>query len=292
MLGLDSVGIEGLFQELGGTSVLLVQVWVRLRRELGSTLDLPELFALPSIADIARRLDEDSPSLSPVSVSDPDSDSERNLDDSLDEKAVAIVGMALRVPGANDPDTFWENLANGVESISRFEKDELAYPEEYDQPNFVPAKGVIDDVELFDASFFGILPKDAKIMDPQQRIFLELAWEAMERAGYAPSTHRERIGVYAGAYFDTYLLGHLCSDREFLAELIPQIQVGSLQTELGNDKDYLATRAAFKLNLRGPAMTLQTACSTSMVAIVEACRAIRDGLCDMALAGGVTVRSS
>ena len=284
ILGLEEVGIEDPFTELGGSSVQLVRLHAALRRDLDASIELTELFELPTIAAQARRLDRGATKPAnevtepvPVDHSHPDDD------------AVAIIGLSLRVPGANDPETFWDNLANGVESLSRFDRDEIENPENFDRPDFVPVKGIIDDPDKFDAAFFGILPKDAKIMDPQQRIFLELAWEAMERSGYQPDNLRHRIGVYAGAYFDSYLLANLCTDREFLADLIPSIQVGSLQTELGNDKDYLATRVAFKLNLRGPAMTLQTACSTSMVAIVEACRAIRSGLCDMALAGGVTL---
>lgn len=283
-LGLEEVGIEDSFTELGGGSVQLVRVHTRLQEEFQVSIELPELFTLPTIADIEKRINGGRENKSDISVRD-----RPVREDSRADRDIAIVGMALKVPGASDPDQFWENLRTGKESISRFERHELAFPEEFDRPDFVPVKGIIEDIDKFDAAFFGILPKDAKIMDPQQRIFLELAWEAMERAGYQPDNHSERIGVYAGAYFDSYLLANLCTDQEFLSDLIPQIQVGSLQTELGNDKDYLATRVAFKLNLRGPAMTLQTACSTSAVAIAEACRSIRDGVCDMALAGGVTV---
>jgi len=282
ILGVEEIGLDDPFSALGGSSIQLVRLHVLLKREFGSTLGLVELFELPTIAVQAIRLDAGQASAASDKMAE-------TFSDNADDDAVAIIGMALRVPGANDPIQFWKNIVGGVESISRFTQDEIEYPEEFDKPGYVPVKGLIDDIDKFDASFFGVLPKDAKIMDPQQRIFLELAWEAMERSGYTPETHTQRIGVYGGAYFDTYLLANLCTDRAFLADLIPQIQVGSLQTELGNDKDYLATRVAFKMNLRGPAMTLQTACSTSMVAIIEACRAIRSGLCDMALAGGVTV---
>lgn len=280
ILELESVGVEDPFVALGGTSLRMVRLHAALRREFDTGIGLAELFELPTIVDIARRLEGGSKEISEATHATP----RGGKDD-----AVAIVGLALRVPGAENPEQFWDNLAQGIESLSRFDRGEIDNPEDFEKPGFVPVKGIIDGVDQFDASFFGILPKDAKIMDPQHRIFLELAWEAMERAGYRPDTMRARVGVYAGAYFDSYLLANLCTDPEFLADLIPSIQVGSLQTELGNDKDYLATRVAFKLNLRGPAMTLQTACSTSMVAIVEACRAIRSGLCDMALAGGVTV---
>jgi len=281
ILGLETVGLEDPFSALGGSSIQLVRLHAAMRREFGTELELVELFELPTIAAQATKIESDrrNDEAPVVALEHP-----RPVDE-----AVAVIGVALRVPGANDPDTFWQNLVGGVESISHFRQDEIEYPEEFGKPGYVPAKGLVDGIDLFDANFFGILPKDAKIMDPQQRVFLELAWEAMERSGYTPETHTQRIGVYAGAYFDSYLLTNLCSDPEFLANLIPQIQVGTLQCELGNDKDYLATRVAFKMNLRGPAMTLQTACSTSMVAIIEACRAIRSGLCDMALAGGITL---
>ena len=282
ILGLEEVGLEDPFSALGGSSIQLVRLHASLRREFGIALDLVELFELPTIAAQASRIDSERKA---SMVSNTPTDHPHPSHDD----AVAVIGMALRVPGANDPETFWQNLVDGVESISFFRQDEVEYPEEFAKPGYVGAKGLVDDIDKFDANFFGILPKDAKIMDPQQRVFLELAWEAMERSGYTPETHTQRIGVYAGAYFDTYLLTNLCTDRDFLANLIPQIQVGSLQCELGNDKDYLATRVAFKMNLRGPAMTLQTACSTSMVAIIEACRAIRSGICDMALAGGITL---
>ena len=126
-------------------------------------------------------------------------------------------------------------------------------------------------------------------MDPQQRIFLEICWEAVEHAGYDPHRYPGAVGVFAGCYIDTYLIANLCSDPAFLARLVDSIQVGSLQTELGNDKDYIATRVAYKLGLRGPAMTLQSACSTSLVAISTACQSLQSYQCDMALAGGVTI---
>ena len=206
---------------------------------------------------------------------------------------IAIIGMQGRFPGAPTVDQFWANLTGGVESISRLTTEQLiqsGVPESsLTSPRYVRAKGVLDQVDQFDASFFGILPKDAAVMDPQQRLFLECAWEALERAGYNPATYDGPIGVYAGAYLDTYLLANLCSRPSALAELVQSIQVGTLQTELGNDKDYLATRVSFKLNLRGPSMTVQSACSTSLVAIAQACQSLVTYQCDMALAGGVTV---
>lgn len=207
---------------------------------------------------------------------------------------VAIVGMAGRFPGARDVGAFWDNIKGGVESITHFPVEELEISApgtemEAGHAHFVCAKGILDDVDLFDARFFGYLPREAEVMDPQQRIFLELCWETIEHAGYDAQRYPGAIGVYGGCYMDTYLMWNLCSNPGFLARLVDSIQVGSLQTELGNDKDYLATRVAYKLGLRGPAMTLQTACSTSLVAIATACQSVASYQCDMALAGGITI---
>lgn len=212
----------------------------------------------------------------------------------MSQDGIAIVGMSGRFPGAPDVDAFWKNIKDGVESVTQFDPSELDIPlapDASDDPNarFICAKGILDDIDLFDARFFGYLPREAELMDPQHRMFLEICWEAMERAGHDPQRYPGAVGVYAGCYMDTYLMWNLCSDPKFLARFIESIQVGSLQTELGNDKDYLATRVAFKLGLRGPAMTLQTACSTSLVAIATACQSLASYQCDMALAGGVTI---
>lgn len=207
---------------------------------------------------------------------------------------IAIVGMSGRFPGAHDVDAFWKNIKDGIESITHFDPADLDIPVEPPHAGdassgFVCAKGMLDDIDMFDARFFGYLPREAEQMDPQHRIFLELCWEAIEHAGHDPHRYPGAIGVYGGCYMDTYLMWNLCSDPKFLARFIDSIQVGSLQTELGNDKDYLATRVAFKLGLRGPAMTLQTACSTSLVSIATACQSLAAYQCDMALAGGVTI---
>ena len=209
------------------------------------------------------------------------------------QEGIAIVGMAGRFPGAPDVATFWENIKNGFESITHFSPDELELnvPDATgkDASHYVCAKGMLDNIDMFDARFFGYLPKEAEVMDPQHRIFLEICWEAMEHAGHDPARYPGAVGVYGGCYMDTYVLHNLCSDEAFREKLIESIQVGTLQTELGNDKDYMATRVAYKLGLTGPAMTLQTACSTSLVAIATACQSLDAYQCDMALAGGVTI---
>jgi acyl transferase domain-containing protein len=210
-----------------------------------------------------------------------------------DVDGIAIIGMAGRFPMASNVADLWENVKAGQNCITSLSIDELDIKPDFSKVDenaiFVGAKGILDDVEYFDARFWGYTPKEAALMDPQQRIFLECAWEAMEDAGYDSERYEGAIGCFGGVYIDTYLLNNLCSDPEFLANLVESIQVGSLQTELGNDKDYVATRAAFKMNLKGPAVNVQTACSTSLVAISLACQNLLNYQSDMCLAGGVTL---
>ncbi len=209
-------------------------------------------------------------------------------------EGIAIIGMSGRFPGAKNVDQFWQNLVQGVDSVSRFSEQELEYsvatPEGLAQgQKFIPARGVIDGVDLFDADFFGMYPKEAQRTDPQHRLFLECAWEALESAGHAPESYPGLIGVYAGLAMNTYFLHNLCTDRRFAADFSANYQVGEYQTMLGNDKDFMPTRVAFKLGLRGPAMTVQCACSTSLVAVCQACTSLLTYQCDMALAGGASI---
>ena len=201
---------------------------------------------------------------------------------------VAIIGMAGCFPGAADLAAFWRNLSAGVESISFFSDEELlssgVEADRLRDPHYVRASGILTDVGSFDASFFGYSPSEAALIDPQQRVFLECAWQALEDAGYNPEAYAGLIGVYAGASLNTYLYRNLQSNRDLLEA------GGGYHVMVASDKDFLATKASYKLNLRGPSVTVQTACSTSLVAVHLACQSLRNGECDMALAGGVSVR--
>ncbi len=201
--------------------------------------------------------------------------------------AIAIVGLAGRFPGAPDINRFWDNLRNGQECLTFFTDDELQSagvdPAVFNRPNYVRSKGLLDDIEQFDAAFFGFNPREAEIIDPQHRVFLECAWTALEHAGYDPHTFDGAIGVYAGATMNTYLLMNLIANPNVVAA------VGGYQLMLGNDKDFLPTRVSYKLNLKGPSINVQTACSTSLVAVQQACRSLLNYECDMALAGGVSI---
>jgi acyl transferase domain-containing protein len=217
--------------------------------------------------------------------------SEQDIDQTQD--AVAIIGMAGRFPGAPDVATFWENLKAGRESITFFEDHELEAPppvgERAEGARFIRARGMLDGIDQFDPKFWGYTPKEAALIDPQQRFFLECAADALDDGGVDPDRSPYSIGVYAGCYMPSYLLSTVLAQPDALGEFVSAIQVGSLQTELGNDKDYIATRAAYKLNLKGPAINVQTACSTSLVAIAMAWQSIMTYQCDLALAGGVTI---
>ena len=201
---------------------------------------------------------------------------------------IAIIGMAGRFPGARNTAEFWHNLRHGVESITRFSDAELAAagvaPAVLSDPKYVKAWSVLADAEWFDAAFFGFSPREAELMDPQRRLFLECAWEALEDAGYDAELYHGAIGVYGGASMNTYLLHNLQADGDLLRS-----ETG-LQMIISNDKDYLTTQVSYKLNLTGPSVAVQTSCSTSLVAVHLACQSLLGGECDMALAGGVCIR--
>lgn len=204
-------------------------------------------------------------------------------------EGIAVIGMACRFPGAKSIEQFWQNLSNGIESITFFSDEELkaagVAPELLNNANYVKAKPKLADYDLFDAPFFGLSPREAEIMDPQQRLFLETAWEGLESSGYISENYTGRIGVYAGVGTNTYLLRNILSNPQLVDSF------GVFQTILANDKDYLATRVSYKLNLKGPSIDVQSACSTSLVAICLACQSLLTYQSDITLVGGVTIAS-
>ncbi|MBT2291732.1 acyltransferase domain-containing protein [Paenibacillus albidus] len=200
---------------------------------------------------------------------------------------IAVIGMAGRFPQSENLEAFWRNLTEGKECISHYSSRELEEagidPGILSQPNYVRAKGEIGQLDAFDAAFFGINPKDAELMDPQHRMMLECAWEALEHAGYEPGQCGGSVGVFAGKSMSSYL---------FL-NLYPHIQkmlaTGNLQAAIGNDKDSMATTISYRLNLKGPSMAVQSSSSTSLVSVCMAAQSLLTYQCDMALAGGITV---
>ena len=203
-----------------------------------------------------------------------------------DHRGIAIIGMACRFPGANTIDEFWSNLCAGVDSISHFDEAELlkagVAPEDLQHPDYVRASPIINDHDKFDAGFFEYSPREARLMDPQQRILLEEAWHAFEDAGYVPGELTNRVGAFVGS-------GGVVSSYLLAQAALHGGTTGGVE-HLANDKDFLSTKLSYKLGLTGPSVSVQTACSTALVAVHLACQSILDGECEMAIAGASVVR--
>jgi acyl transferase domain-containing protein/acyl-CoA synthetase (AMP-forming)/AMP-acid ligase II/acyl carrier protein/SAM-dependent methyltransferase len=292
VLGLSAVGPDEQFFEVGGNSVALVQVHARLEAQFGQRFSPVELFRFPTVRTLARFL---------VSGSDRTMRSARTRRRTGSEMRddVAVIGLACRFPGAPDVASFWRNLCDGVDSITRLTEEQVAAAgisaRWARHPNWVKAAPMLEAITDCDADFFGMTPKEAKLTDPQHRIFLECCWEALEDAGRDPLAVPGACGAFAGASLNTYFVNNVFPNRHRLAgnEPIDAMNFDSMdgfQLMVTSDKDYLPTRASFKLNLTGPSVAVQTACSTSLVAIHFACRSLLAGDCDMALAGGSTVK--
>ena len=281
VLGLDSVGALDNFFDLGGNSLLLMRVHAELSGLSGAALPVAELFRDPTPRGIGRVIEG--------AVSRPRDARSAEPSAAVDAQVpIAVIGMACRLPGAPDLESFWRMLDEGREGIRYFSPEELDASIPADlraDPAYVPARGVVEGAELFDAAFFGISPKEAELMDPQQRVFLELCWECLERAAEIPGKARHAIGVFAGMYNASYYRNNVACYPDKVA------RVGEFQVMLANEKDYIATRTAWKLDLTGPAISVHTACSTSLVAIAQAVESLQAGQCGMALAGGASICS-
>ncbi|MEW6367290.1 MAG: amino acid adenylation domain-containing protein [Acidobacteriota bacterium] len=286
VLRVERVGANDNFFDLGGHSLLLSQVYSTLVKTLGREIKLLDLFKFPTVGALARHLAQPGEATGASGARGHRGRARRDSFKRTDFN-VAVIGMACRFPGARNVRQFWRNLCGGVESISFFSDEQLAaagIEEPFLQnPNYVKARGVIEDVDQFDASFFGFSPREAEITDPQQRLFLECAWDALEDAGCDPTRFEGAIGVYAGSGMNSYVL-NLIQNRDVVNA------VGPFQTMIANDKDFLAPRVSYKLGLIGPSVSVQTACSTSLVAAHMACQSLLLGECDVALAGGVSIR--
>ena len=283
VLQLDKVGTRDNFFELGGNSIRAVKVVARAKQELNISVTGAEFFDNPNIDSFLKIASGTNKSKaqkrSPKQKKSPAGDSEQ-------AGQYAIVGMAARMPGARDLGQFWDNLINDRESITFFTPEELDStldPRDLADPNYVAARGIIEDADHFDARFFRTPPRNAELTCPQQRIMLELSWTALEDAGIIPNKSDQTIGVWAGTYSTTYFTKNILTNPEIVRK------TGEFQVGVYNEKDYIATRVAHALNLTGPAINVNTACSTSLVALIEACKSLDAGHCDVAIAGGASV---
>ncbi|ORY03808.1 acetyl-CoA synthetase-like protein, partial [Basidiobolus meristosporus CBS 931.73] len=296
LLDLDHIGVNENFFDLGANSLLIVKAHSIIKKiDKFANFSLVHLFKYPSIHALAQHLEENS-TKKPQPVERDSKDEISNLEagnegQSIHLDEIAIIGISCRAPGADNHEQFWENLRNGEESISFYTNEELlaagVSPAELSNPNYVKALGAMnpESIQTFDADFFGMAPREVLVTDPQQRIFLECSWEALENAGYNSAGYTGKVGVYAGVGINHYLHNYILPQEDLVQDM------GAYPVMIGNSPDFLATRVAYKLALRGPAITVQTACSTSLVAVHQAKNAIRNGECDMALAGGVSLGS-
>ncbi|WP_079184644.1 type I polyketide synthase [Streptomyces uncialis] len=330
VLGIDPVGTRDNFFDLGGTSLLVPHLLGLVKKRFGVSLPTVTLFEAPTVRALGTAIDLARTSAAPVSstplpasavavpsapvadaaeipraavsttevpVSDTAAEASAGQrtprtdprpepvpEEELDRR-IAIVGMGGRFPGAADVGRFWRNLCDGVESITFFSPEEMAEAgvpaERLADPAYVAARPVLDDITGFDAAFFGMSPRMAALTDPQQRLFLEVCWEGLEHAGYARPDNRGRVGVFGGTHISTYLLG--MKDR--LGDDVSQFEIA-----IGNEKDSLTTNVSYLFDLHGPSVAVQTFCSTSLVAAHLAVQSLRSGECEMALAGGVSIR--
>lgn len=276
LLGLPRIDDNQNLFDLGARSLLVMRFAARLK-DLGiQGVSVADIYDRPTVAGIADAMGKSTPNRKKV----------RSTQAVQATAGIAIVGMATRTPGAANVDAFWQNLLDGKEGIRHFALGEIdpSIPDSIrSRPNFVPAHGVLEDVERFDAAYFGISAREATMLDPQQRLMLELSVSALEHAAIDPSRTDARIGVYAGTGNNAYAPAL----RQEQPELVHQY--GEFATMLASEKDYVATRVAHRLNLNGPAVSIHTACSTSLVAVSQAWHALSSGQCDIALAGGTNV---
>jgi amino acid adenylation domain-containing protein len=278
LLNVKRVGTQDNFFDLGGTSLLALKVIIEIQQQLNYELPISKLYQYPTIAGLTKYIDKKN--------------LKRNvLARPVDNKAttdIAIIGMAGRFPGANAINELWDLLVEGRETTTFFTEEEIdkSIPNHIkNDPTYIKARGIINDAEYFDSAFFGINPKLAELMDPQQRVFLEIAWEILEQTGHLPSKYPNKVGVFAGAGTNTYYENNVLPYPAYI-EKVGKLQVGTV-----NEKDYLASRTAYHLNLTGPAISINSACSTSLLAIATAVNSLRSGQCDAAIAGGSSITS-
>jgi acyl transferase domain-containing protein len=279
LLLLDKIGIDDNFFQLGGNSLLALKTVAMLKHQFNYGVPITKLYQYPTVSGIAGFIG--GANKAPTFTFKGNKAKTTKGD-------IAIIGMAGRFPGANNIDEFWDMLTKGREGTSFFSDAELdpSIPSALkNDPAYVKARGVIEKADEFDAAFFGFNPRSAELMDPQQRIFLEIAWEALESTGYLPQKYKGLVGVFAGMGYNTYYTNNVLNHTDMVDKY------GHFNVRTLNEKDYIATRTAYQLNLTGPAVAVHSACSTSSLAIAQAVSSIRDGQCDIALAGAAAITS-
>ena len=287
LLRIEQLGVDDSFFDLGGNSLLAVKVIAEFKKLHNYAISITQLYQFPTIKALASLIEKRE-----------NTEKRRNKhkasahiakpNEEIHKQDIAVIGMAGRFPGAGNINELWTLLKEGKEGVSFFSSEELdiSIPEEdRNDPDYVPARGIISGIEDFDSGFFGINPRLAELMDPQQRIFLEICWEVLEESGYTDQHYSGSIGVFAGCSNESYFINNVQHHKRLIKNM------GAFQVKVVNEKDYISSRVSYALNLKGPAITIQSACSTSLLTIAQAVESLRSGHCDMALAGGVSVLS-
>lgn len=289
ILNLEYVNTNSNFFDIGGNSLFVIRLIGRLKKIINKDIPVTTMFKYPTVKTISQyidtELDKSKKSIENQNSEDLKEVSEqKNCTNKKVSTDVAIIGMSGRFPQSEDINEFWSNLKNGIEGITFFTDDELIEegldPEFIRNPNYVKAKGIVKNAEYFDAEFFGYSPREAQLMDPQIRFLHECAWEALEDAGYA-CENKSTVGLFVSSSNNYYWMNNVANQCRG--------QVDDFSINILNDRDFLSTHISYKLNLTGPSVTIQTACSSSMIAVITAIDNINNGKCEMALAGGVSI---
>lgn len=292
VLNVEHINRDENFFDLGGSSILIPFVINKLFKNHNIKITNVDIIQYPTIEKLSSFLSGEktnSPTIIPGNKQEGTKAKKVNA-----SNEIAVIGMACRYPGANNINEYWNNLINEKNTIKYFGDEEVAefeydFPNLKNNPDYVKARGILEGTDKFDAPFFGMTPKEAALTDPQHKIWLETAWEALENAGCDPFAYEKSIGVFAGGYISTYLLNNVLRDPRVLENYIRLRSTDSYQILTANDPAYIATKTAYKFNLRGPAISVQTACSTSLVAIAQACQNLVDFGSDICIAGGVCI---
>ncbi|WP_282119265.1 non-ribosomal peptide synthetase/type I polyketide synthase [Ruegeria atlantica] len=294
-LGCGPLDNSATFFEAGGTSVQLISVSAEIMKRLGMTFDITLMFETPRLGPLSQAIADfavKSPAVAANADPQPEQHGKTSAQPDLPEDAIAIVGMAAKLPCVNSLDEFWTHIRNGdnlIKPIPAKELDDSFSAEERAKDNYIPVRPSLPDAGMFDAKFFGMHAREAAVTDPQARIFLDICYHALEDSGHDPWRMDLPVGVYAGCSMNTYLIHNVLGDRKGSEDFTSSFQTGKFSEVTGNLGDCLATRVSYKLDLKGPSMTVLTTCSSSLTAISQAMMALRSGQCDMALAGGVSI---
>ncbi|KTC78096.1 type I polyketide synthase [Legionella brunensis] len=272
LLNRNTIDVNKNLFELGANSLLITEACYRINEALHSELQVSNIITYPTIHKLSRYLDGDieAPVVKEIKA--------------VTSQDIAIIGMACRFPNANSLDEYWQNLAEGKDCLTRFSPEKLKNPNKIWDKNFVPVRGILTDIDKFDANFFGFNPIDASITDPQQRVFLECTWEALEHAGVAPAKlNSKTISMFAGMADSTYLHENLLKNNWFCKEH------DRFHNRIASSSGMLSTQVSYRLNLRGRSLNINTACSTGLVTVDEACHDLVSGQSDIAIAGAVSI---